>query len=308
MRRFMYRTMLFLLPLLLLAAAGEYYVRNIPNSYRLKGEWMNRYADSVEVLILGNSHAYYGIRPQELKGVGMNLSNVSQVTSYDYALLRRYAPLRKLKQVVLVADNSSLFDAPLEQSEPHRCAYYTIYMGVGPHSRWSRYGLEILQFDGFREKLKAYRNGDYVMCDTLGWGCDYKADLSTFNADDTVTVQRVLQRHTCKDWRWAEANARMVEEIARFCRHEDIRLAVVQTPVCSTYNKGVPERQRKFIRQLMHKLETQYGVTLLDYSADSRFSGQDFYDADHLSDTGAAKFTRILQNDISSAYQSKRNP
>ena len=308
MRRFLYRTLCFLSPLLLMAVVGEFYVRSIPNSYRLKDEWMNRHADSVEVLILGNSHAYYGIRPQELQGVAFNLSNVSQTAFYDYALLQHYLPQDRLRQVILVADNSSLFDVPLEQSEPYRCAYYTIYMGAGPHHRWSRYGLEIMQFDGFCEKLKAYHNGNYAMCDAWGWGTDYKASLSTFDATDTAAVQRLLQRHTCKDWQWAKYNARMVEETARYCQQQHIPLAVVQTPVCDAYNDGIPERQRKAIRQLMHKLRNTYGATLLDYSSDPRFSGRDFYDTDHLSDAGALKFTKILQKDLSSAHLSNRKP
>ena len=79
MKSFLLRLSLFLLPIAILAVAGEAYVRSLPNSYRLKGEWMRQNADSVEVLILGNSHAYYGIRPQDMQGVAFNLSNVSQV-------------------------------------------------------------------------------------------------------------------------------------------------------------------------------------------------------------------------------------
>ena len=294
MKSFLLRLSLFLLPIAMLAVAGEVYVCSLPNSYRLKGEWMRQNADSVEVLILGNSHAYYGIRPQDMQGVAFNLSNVSQVASYDYALLLKYTPMPRLKHIILACDNSYLFDQPLEQTEPYRCAYYTIYMGVGPHSRWGLYGLEILQFKGFLKKIKAYKEGVYAMCDSMGWGSDYKSSLSTFDESDTTVVNMVLEKHTCKDWLSYEANARQVEQIARFCKQQGIRLTVVQTPVCKTYNEGIPERQRQAISQLMNNLKSTYGTTVLDYSEDSRFSGTDFFDADHLSDVGAVKFTKIL--------------
>lgn len=298
MRRFLYRTAFFLLPLLLLAVAAECFVRSIPNSYRLKDEWMRRHADEVETLILGNSHAYYDICPQTLGGMTFNLANVSQVASYDLDLLLHYAPMVRLRQVVLVADNSYLFDPPLELGEPYRCAYYTIYMGAGPHSRWGSYGMELFQFDGFCKKVRAYCSGDYAMCDSLGWGCDYKASQSTFDPYDTLAIRHRLQNHVCKDWQWAEANASRVEDIARYCQKHGICLTVVQTPVCEVYNKGIPERQRLFIRQLMERLQTAYGVVVLDYASDSRFFASDFFDADHLSDRGAAKFTSILSKDI----------
>ena len=294
MRSFFLRLFFFLLPLGLIAVAAETYVRQMPNSYRLKDEWMRCNADYVETIILGNSHAYYGIRPQDLTGRVFNLANVSQIASYDLALLQHYTPMSRLREVILVADNSSLFDPPLEQSEPNRCAYYTIYMGIGPHSRWGRYGLEILQFDGFLEKMKAYKKGTYAMCDSMGWGCNYKSDLSTFNEENAAAAQRAVQRHTCQDWHWVEENAKQVEQIASLCQQKGLRLLVVQTPVCAFYNEGVPAQQHVEVRQLMQKLKKSYGATILDYSADPRFGGKDFFDADHLSDVGAIKFTKIL--------------
>jgi hypothetical protein len=38
----------------------------------------------------------------------------------------------------------------------------------------------------------------------------------------------------------------------------------------------------------------------VDYLKDHRFEANDFYDSNHLSDVGAIKFTKILDNDINS--------
>ena len=295
MQRFLLRTFLFLLPLLLLASLAEFTARSLPNSYRLKGTWMSQHAKTVETLVLGNSHAYYGIRPSMMKGEAFNLANVSQVPAYDLALLLRYAPLcPRLRQVIMVVDNSCLFDPPLEQSEPHRCTYYTLYMGVGPHSRWGRYGMELFQFDGLCEKLKAFAQGTYTMCDSLGWGTDYTAARSTFDVHDTLSVSQRLQQHQCLNWQWVEANMLAVEKMAHYCQQQGIRFTVIQTPVCSLYNSGIPYAQREAIRKLMHRLATQYHAEVLDFSCDPRFSESDFFDADHLSDLGAAKLTHLL--------------
>lgn len=73
-----------------------------------------------------------------------NLCQVSQIFEYDEYLLKRYAPkLKKLREVILIADNSNLFDAPLEQTEWFRCIYYRLYMDYPKHSLWSKYGFEL---------------------------------------------------------------------------------------------------------------------------------------------------------------------
>ena len=43
----------------------ELFVRyEIPNVYRLKNEWLSKNSSNVELLVLGNSHCYYGICPE----------------------------------------------------------------------------------------------------------------------------------------------------------------------------------------------------------------------------------------------------
>ena len=97
MKRFVKYLALFALPLLALLAAGEWLVRQYPNSYRYKAEWMDAHADSVQTLVMGASHIYYAIIPDSLATNTFNLSNVSQLYEYDWFLLNRYGD--RLKQL-----------------------------------------------------------------------------------------------------------------------------------------------------------------------------------------------------------------
>ena len=60
----------------------------------------------------------------------------------------------------------------------------------------------------------------------------------------------------------------------------------------------VSERQLAVMRACIAKLQKATGALYGDYLQDARFQGVDFYDADHLSKQGAAKFTTILKSDF----------
>lgn len=51
--------------------------------------------------------------------------------------------------------------------------------------------------------------------------------------------------------------------------------------------------------QIIDSMRQRYNLTYKDYLKDTRFTAEDFWDSDHLSDIGAEKFTRLLQTDIS---------
>ena len=57
----------------------------------------------VETIVLGNSHTYYGIRPELLPYAAVNLANVSQTLDIDLLLLEYYAPRLKREVDYLVS-------------------------------------------------------------------------------------------------------------------------------------------------------------------------------------------------------------
>ena len=270
----------------------------VPNSYRMKAEVMERVHDSVEAIVLGNSHAYSGIRPALLPGVAVNLANVSQTLPIDLELLQRYAPqCPRLKHVILVADNSNLFDAPMETTDEwFRITYYTLYMnGLGGHSRWSRYGLELAHWDSFKGKLTKYWEMGHPDCDSLGWDTDNTLQTKSQEEWNRRQTEDALRRHTCKDWERARQNASAVLSIACFCQERHIRLTLLCTPVSSTYAAGIPRRQQTFIRNLHQVAHRHYGATSLDLTLMS-LQPDDYFDGDHLTHEGAEKLTERLKD------------
>ena len=252
---------------------------------------------SVETLILGNSHAYSGIRPSLLPGVAVNLANVSQVPGTDLELLERYAPrCPHLKHVYLVCDNSNLFDLPMESTDEWwRCTYYNLYMdGLGGHSRMSRYGAEIFHFESFKGKLTKYWSMHRPDCDSLGWNTDNSLQAKNQEEWNTRLAIDALQRHTCKDWQQARRNVRHVFAIARYCLDRHIRLTLIATPVSPAYGAGIPARQRAVLQRLYRAAHDRFGAESLDFSRFPMPTDDDYFDGDHLTHEGAARFTKLL--------------
>ncbi len=108
MKKFLKYCLVFVLPFLMVAITAEYLLRQVPNPYQYKYEWMQQHAEDVEILILGSSHTFYGIRPEFLDGKAFSLANVSQGPKQNLYLLEYWADrYRNLKTVIFPISCSS---------------------------------------------------------------------------------------------------------------------------------------------------------------------------------------------------------
>lgn len=281
---FLRRLFIFLLPIALVGISLEGLLRSFPNSYRTKAEAISEHADSVESIILGNSHAYYAVRPDLLSDAAVNLANVSQTLAIDREILETYAPrCSRLKTIYLVCDHSNLFDPPLDcGEEAFRITYYHIYMGLCRPS-WTRYlDWELWHTTAAIAKLKTLMDPSALDEPCLG------------EQGESLPLRRA-GKHTCRDWSLAEANAAELRNIAAYCQAHHLRLIVLSTPVTASYLQFIPSRQKAYLQELMNHIGQAYGTSFWDYSADARFCDDDFLDADHLSPSGATHFMLLLK-------------
>ena len=65
----------------------ELLLRNIPNDYSFKKNYLNTKSNSIEVLFLGSSHIYYGINPEYISRNSFNGSHISQSLNFDLEIL-----------------------------------------------------------------------------------------------------------------------------------------------------------------------------------------------------------------------------
>lgn len=295
MKRFGLNVLLFLFPMIVLLALIECYVRQLPNSYKYKNEWMWKNGPDVSTLFLGNSHAFFDLNPREYGDSTFNLANVSQRLQHDYFLICHYATAcPNLKTVILVVDNSNLFDIPMENDEPGRVTYYQLYMGYSAHSAFSRYSFELADINSFWAKMKNHWHSEGLSCDSLGWGNGYLISLR--NPKDFLVEN--VRTHCFVDWRSTNQNVKYVRKIAQWCQKHDMTLFLLMPPVTSSYTRKAEKWQLDFVRHVVDSCRTEYGAMVVDYSCDTRFDDDDFFDTDHLNDIGAQKFSKLLKEEI----------
>ncbi|HRB69044.1 MAG TPA: hypothetical protein PLC92_02955, partial [Chitinophagales bacterium] len=68
----------------------ELLLRDIPNDYSFKKNYLNTNSNNIEVLFLGSSHIYYGINPEYISQKSFNAAHISQSLNFDLAILEKY--------------------------------------------------------------------------------------------------------------------------------------------------------------------------------------------------------------------------
>jgi len=79
-------------------------------SYGIKNEQLIQNKNNVQLLILGNSHATYGLDPAKFSLTAFNLAQVTQSLYYDRRITSRYLnEMKSLKYVLISIDFHSLY-------------------------------------------------------------------------------------------------------------------------------------------------------------------------------------------------------
>lgn len=300
MRRFLVNTLIFSLIIAAFLAAGELVARRLPSPYRYKDRWLQANGQAVNTLILGHSQLYYGVRPELLGDSVFNLANISQSPHYDLALLEHYIDrLPNLRTVVMPVSYFTYRDVDLE-NDPlgwQLLVRYQTEMGVPLHGNLSKYNFMISDFDTYRGKLNntVLRRSSNT-CDTLGFGLGYSLDRRRETAP--TSGQWIARSHTMPYAGRDTAVMQYQNRIIDLCRSHGAEAVFVTPPCWHTYRENIDTAQLAEMRRLFNTVRVEKNVRYFDFFDDTRFGNEDFFDAAHLSDRGAAKFASILRDSI----------
>lgn len=305
MKRFTIRLLLFYAVNIVLLICLELIVRKAPNPYKAKSEYMACCADSIEILVFGSSHNYYGIRPELFSRRAYSLANISQDIYYDYVLLNRYVDdCPNLKYVICnISTFSPIYERLEDGIEWYRVIGYELYMGIENHSCLSRYKYEISYPRAVLAKLRPglkelFRSS--CLDSLYKGGVDNGYSISN-RSKDWNDAKATLKRNVLPfDKAKFDEALKYCSLIAQICRSRDIKLVFVTTPTTPSYYSAVPVETRRLMHRMYAKSaevwDKTYYIDLLD---DQRFGDDDFYDADHLNrEYGAPKFTKIINDTI----------
>lgn len=306
MRRFVLKIIYLSLPILVVAIIMEILLRNIPNDYLLKKEYLDKNAPLIETLILGNSHSYYGLDPLYFTSNTFNASHISQSLNFDYEILKKYKDkLNKLETIILPVSYFTLIGKLEASSESWRVKNYIIYYGLNSSKSLTDYS-EILsnRFNlNIARLINYYLQGrSTITCTQLGWGTSYNSR----EAKNLIeTGETASMRHTRYDFDSEEYleifndNVTILHAIIQWCNENNVKILLLTLPAFETYIHHLNLHQLNTTIKLTNEICSEYdNCTYENMLSDTNFVAIDFYDADHLSEIGAEKLSKRINNVI----------
>ena len=298
MRRLYLKIALFLLPLFLVWLALEVFYRQVPNNYSYKDQQLQNVAANVQTLVMGDSHAFYGINPAYFKDPTFNLSNISQSLLTDELLLEKHiANLPALKTVFI---NISYFtlsakDNALESNWRKYFYYHGMGITAPSISFWNpqRYSMALIQrFDKSMALVQAYhKNHTIVNATPLGYGMQ---DASYIVKDKDAISLVIANKHEDASLDFKPNTARL-QRIIALCKKYEVAVVLLEMPVYPTYYNLLDTQKKEKIKSVLTTLSgVNDTVFYLDLSSSPLFEKQDLRDADHLTNSGAKKCSEYL--------------
>jgi hypothetical protein len=299
MKRFTKKIGLFLIPLSLLFLGAEYTLRAIPNDYSYKKKYLDSHATEIEVLILGNSHAYRGVLPEKLDLKSFNAAYISQSLDLDFLIFNGYKDkLKNLKYLVLNISYPSLFSSLTTTKEKWRLKNYNIYYDFCITYKPKNYS-EILgnTFIVNEQKFNDYffKNTSLITCTTLGGG-------PISNNNNTLKAGlKAAKRHTKKEFKYYKKYVNELDKIIKYAKQNQFKIVVITPPGYSYYVNNLEPNQLNLMQTTLDSIVlNNTNVYWLNLLKNKSYLYKDFTDPDHLSSQGAIKFTEQLNNFINS--------
>lgn len=300
------KILFYLIPVFMVFLSFELFYRIVPNDYSVKYKTIPSKLNSTEVLILGNSHTFYGLNPQYFTRPTYNLAHISQTLYFDKLLFDKYVDqLKNLKCIILHIEYTSLSEIVDTEENKWRKYYYQTYMHLNVPSIKSydctKYFISSTRTLNANSKLivQYLKDGTITHCDNKGFGTNYKKNYKKplTEKDGVARVKNIedgLINFT--------DNISRVQHIIDACKKRNIKVLLLNMPVTNYFSQNVNPVKLKKIQNTCKIITAKNdNVYYLNLFTDKRFGNEDFYDADHLATDGATKSSRIVNdfvNDI----------
>ena len=299
MKGFLVKFLTLLLAFLLLLAILEYAYAALESDYSYKAEHLNHSENTYETIILGSSHAYYGIDPQAFKNSTFNLAHVSQSLDLDVYLLNKYKKKTNFNTVIIPISYFSFQQSLFESEESWRATDYYYSYGLKTVPLETKLFLLSQKKNIFRALYQSAFSGTsarrYV--DDHGFA---KADHNQSNIT-LGNAQIAIKRHSMSEQQLqSDYTLNPQFSLLRNCieNNAELRFVLVSLPVHKLYADARDSAQIEYVDNCIQSL-ISLNENVAYYNLDTlALSETDFKDTDHLSKTGADKISSLLNKII----------
>lgn len=310
MKKFFTKSIFFILPIALIFTLFEYQLSKIPNSYNFKQKKFLEKSPNLELLVLGSSHSYYGINPDEIvKDLGFNFANSSQNLYYDLELTKKYLKqMPNLKNVIISISYFSLLgDILFGSSEDFRKHFYFRYFGILPNHLDAGFKNLSLYFLYGQEKCWEFftKGFEVNLAENIhnnGWFQREKENnLSHIN--ESAGIERIKFHHSTFSEEYFGNNQNYLRELITLLSQKGINVVLVSPPVHQFYYQNMDPKKEEIYLNFINQFCSEFGIKFFNYLKDNRFNIDDFANVDHLNKSGAKKFSKIIKSEVFSTNQ-----
>ncbi|MGE4347973.1 MAG: hypothetical protein AB7D46_11260 [Flavobacteriaceae bacterium] len=303
MKVFFRKISFFLVVIFVIWFLMECFYRFVPNNYTEKHKNVQKHYNNFEVLIFGNSHAFYGLNPKHFDKTTFNIANISQSIYFDKLLFDRHIDnFKNLKYVILNVEYTSLSQQDNTQEDVWRKYFYHAQMDLDvsiiPFYDIRQYSLALSRsFKNSVNTVNQYlKNGTIAECDQSGWGNIYTYQNRRQNLDELAV--RVTEKHEDNSMDF-KINTQRIKSIIKKCKEKNINVILVTMPVHKSYSEKVNPKKANAIFAVAQNLARENpNAFYINLFYNKNFSDEDFYDPDHLNDRGAKKCSILLNEFI----------
>jgi len=307
-KKILYKTLLFAIPILAFILFFEIYIRMRPSVYQAKRDNLVANADSIRVLIVGDSQTTYGINPNLFNEFAYNLAFEAQPIYFDRKLLEKYLPdLPNLKYVFLGINYHNLLF--YEHSE-ERDFFYKYYYDI-PYNNscyLKEYCLRSVFAHKFKETWFLYwfdrkNKGIIYTTDKKGW---ISRPASDYNSITSILQARINTEPTNKDFSVIRKDSIILKDLEAaivLLKQKNVIPVLITCPIYKVCRDLINPLIKSEMEKIAHSLAEKYDILYLDYYEDDSFEISDYFDAGHLNNSGAEKLTLRLDSIINNAYE-----
>ncbi|NVN19325.1 hypothetical protein GUA46_13330 [Muricauda sp. HICW] len=311
MKKFLKVLTIFFMPILVITLGLEFYLRSYESDYAQKLEGLNLKKDNIQVLILGNSHAFNDVAPDIIEKKAFNLAGLNQSIYYDKRITLKYLDdLPQLQYVLISMDYHSLYFSsqgirdvwsyysygiPYEDSSyfKERLSYF--WFGYTPRITFSLLKTKLL------DRIKNVKDIRLIN----GWEPLLEMEHGAFK-ESTINARAKYFNDLVHGSVEREMVQSDLESFIQKLKDKGINPILFTPPVqrrlTDRLDQEIMQKNAEYIQQLQTTYDVPYWNLINAISDESLY-----YNVDHLNSSGAKEFSQILNEKLEDYIFEKSN-
>jgi len=301
MKKFLKKILVFVIPIVLVTLAFEVYLRTLNTDYRKKMTGLKANYNTIQLLALGNSHAYNDVDPRQFDIEAYNMAASNQSIYFDKRItLKHIDKLKSLKYVLISVDYHSLsfssqglrdtwvyynYDIKYKDKKEFWTSLSYFWFGYTPRITISMIKSEFLDWHHGNTK-----NNQVIK----GWMPQYGVNESAFTKKSIKSRANYFNREVKNSTEREEIITDLDDFIVQL-KQRNVTPILFTSPMYKdvyTYlKKENLEQNKEDIQVLVNKHKIEYW----DFSNEN-YDKSLFHNNDHLNDKGAEIFTKKLNS------------